>query len=61
MKMFGWAESEIIDKLRPCFAHYDADDIKKALEHTKLLFTKLARICAKKYAYISGVGAVDSR
>lgn len=55
-----WAEEPIVQELKSCFAHYDREDIKKALKHTEHLFTRLARVCANAWNYTTGVPEVDS-
>lgn len=55
-----WAEEPIVQELKSCFAHYDREDIKKALEHTEHLFTRLARVCANAWNYTTGIPEVDS-
>lgn len=47
-----WAENTIIEELKQCFGHYDAKDIKSALEHTTALFTRLSKVCAEKYGFL---------
>lgn len=56
-----WADEDIVQELSQCFAHYDADDIKKALDHTAALFTRLSKVCAEKYDYVSGVKMIDNK
>ena len=48
-----WADDEIKEKLKMCFAHYDVEDMKPALVSTKNLFAKLAVQVAdiKDYQY----------
>jgi len=48
-----WADDEIKEKLKGCFAHYDGEDMKKALVCTEKLFAELARKAAgmKGYTY----------
>jgi len=45
-----WADEEIKEKLKGCFARYDAEDMKQALAKTEKLFAELAR----KAAYMKG-------
>lgn len=49
----SWADADVLEELRACFAHYDADDMKNALVHTHELFAALARKTAQElhYAY----------
>jgi len=46
-----WAEPEAVKKLRGAFAHYDREDIKRALLVTMNLFSRLATETATKLAY----------
>lgn len=48
-----WAEDEITEKLKSCFAHYDRDDMIFALISSYELFSRLAKLCAGycKYSY----------
>ncbi len=55
----NWTSANILEELHGCFAHYDANDIALALEHTNVLFTRLARDCARKFGYVCGVDAID--
>ncbi len=38
-----WAEPDIVQELKHCFAHYDPDDILTALNNTVALFSRLCR------------------
>jgi aminoglycoside 6-adenylyltransferase len=46
-----WADKEIIDRLRSCFAHYDRDDIISALISNYELFSNLAKCVASYCSY----------
>lgn len=37
-----WADEFVLEKLKECFAHYDKEDMKKALYSTHELFAKLS-------------------
>ena len=47
-----WADDWILEKLTVCFAHYEKNDIGKALVHTHELFKKLATDVADMNRYI---------
>ena len=47
-----WADDWILEKLTVCFAHYEENDIGKALVHTHELFKKLAADVADMNRYI---------
>ena len=47
-----WADDWILEKLTVCFAHYEKNDIGKALVHTHELFKKLAADVADMNRYI---------
>ena len=42
-----WAGEEIVSELAECFAHYDKDDILRALKKTHELFVRITRELAK--------------
>lgn len=46
-----WADDDIKSKLIDCFAHYDFEDMKKALDATEKLFARLAGEIAKMLGY----------
>ena len=46
-----WAEEAVRQKLKECFAHYDKEDMWKALTATEELFTGLARETAQMKGY----------
>ena len=46
-----WADDRIIDDIKGCFAHYDEDSIKIALENTMGIFRKLAVEVADEIGY----------
>lgn len=46
-----WAGDDILEKLKNCFAHYDKDDIKKALIATHKLFDSIAKAVAEIRGY----------
>lgn len=46
-----WAEDWIIQKLSNCYAHYEKNDIKKALSSTMELFRLVAVEVAGKLNY----------
>ena len=46
-----WADDWILEKLTVCFAHYEKNDIGKALVHTHELFKKLAADVADMNGY----------
>ena len=47
----NWADEEILSSLKECFAHYDKDDIKKALIKTHELFARITRELAEVEGY----------
>ena len=47
----SWAEPDVKDELRSCFARYDADECKKSLDATFRLFVRLASAAAEKRGY----------
>ena len=49
--MDRWADGTVLAELKNCFAHYDADDCRKALAATHKLFVRLARAVAEKRGY----------
>ena len=53
----SWAGDEILSELRNCFAHYDNDDIKKALIKTHELFARITKELAEFEGYEYPVGA----
>lgn len=54
-----WTEEFIRDKLRNCFARYNAEEMLSALENTKQLFLLLSRECAAAYNYTTGIDEID--
>lgn len=48
-----WAGDKVLSELKECFAHYDREDIEKALIRTHYLYEKTTRKIAeiKKYCY----------
>ena len=46
-----WADSEILEQLKNCFAHYDRDDILRALRATHNLFDEVAVAVAEAEGY----------
>lgn len=46
-----WADPSVLAELRSCFAHYDAEDCKKALDATHALFARLASAVAEKRGF----------
>ncbi len=52
-----WAGEEILAELKECFAHYDKDDIKKALIKTYELFARITKELAEAYGYEYPAGA----
>lgn len=46
-----WAEKEILESLKTCFAHYDKEDMVAALLSTKELFAGLAFETAERKGY----------
>jgi len=46
-----WADKTICEQLTLCFGHYDKDDLKKALDETHNLFSKLAKETAENMRY----------
>ena len=46
-----WADNEILSDLQKCFAHYDKDDIKRALIRTHELFARITRELAEAEGY----------
>ena len=46
-----WAEKEILESLKTCFAHYEREDMVAALVSTKELFSKLAYEAAERKGY----------
>lgn len=55
-----WADEKITNELSGCFARYDAVDLHSALNSTKKLFIELAKVCAEKYGYTTGVSEIDN-
>ena len=47
----SWAESDVLDELEGCFAHYDTADCERALLATHRLFARLSRAAAKKKGF----------
>ena len=52
-----WADEKILADLKDCFAHYDKDDIKKALIKTHELFACITRELAEIEGYEYPTGA----
>jgi aminoglycoside 6-adenylyltransferase len=52
-----WADNEILSDLQKCFAHYDKDDIKRALIRTHELFARITRELAEAEGYEYPAGA----
>ena len=46
-----WAGADTAQELRACFAHYDREDMAKALAATVRLFARLGREAAQKHGY----------
>lgn len=46
-----WADDDIVEELKHCFAHYDKDDIRKALVATHKLFDRIAKAVAEILGY----------
>lgn len=46
-----WADEDIINELKNCFAHYDSDDIMRALWATHNLFDRTAKVVAQTLGY----------
>jgi aminoglycoside 6-adenylyltransferase len=46
-----WAGEEILSEIKECFAHYDKDDIKRALIKTHELFARITRELAEVEGY----------
>ena len=53
----NWAGDEILSEISECFAHYDKDDIKKALIKTHELFARITRELAESEGYEYPYGA----
>lgn len=47
-----WADSETLNGLRECFAHYDTEDCKRALLATHRLFAELASAVAEIRGFV---------
>ncbi len=47
----SWAEPQVLSELAPAFAHYELDDLKKALGQTVRLHKSLSTETAKKLDY----------
>jgi len=47
-----WADCEITESLKICFAHYEQEDIISALLASARLFSKTARAAADKHGYV---------
>jgi aminoglycoside 6-adenylyltransferase len=47
-----WADSRVVDGLGQAFAHYDAEDIERALLTTAELFRWLAQETAEQFGYL---------
>lgn len=47
----GQADDDILEELKHCFAHYDKDDIRKALMATHKLFDRIAKAVAEILGY----------
>ncbi len=54
-----WADADVREELKQCFAHYDCEDMKQALLATKKLFAKLAKQTAEMLGYQYPVGAEE--
>lgn len=54
-----WADADILDALKKCFAHYDAEDMKNALVETHKLFSFVTRAIADKKGYKYPDGAEE--
>lgn len=52
-----WAGDEILSEISECFAHYDKDDIRKALIKTHELFARITRELAELEGYVYPDGA----
>ena len=52
-----WADKEILADIKECFAHYDKDDIKKALINTHALFARITKKLAEVERYEYPIGA----
>ena len=48
----SWAGDEILSEISECFAHYDKDDIRKALIKTHELFARISRELAELEGYV---------
>lgn len=46
-----WAEDDILKELKYCFAHYEKDDIMRALLATHKLFDRIAKTVAEMLGY----------
>ena len=53
----SWAGDEILSEISECFAHYDKDDIRKALIKTHELFARITRELAELEGYVYPDGA----
>ena len=53
----NWAGEEILSDLKECFAHYDKDDIMRALIKTHELFARITRGLAEVEGYEYPTGA----
>ena len=55
----NWAGEDILAEMRECFAHYDKDDIKKALIKTHELFARITKELAEIEGYEYPTGAEE--
>jgi aminoglycoside 6-adenylyltransferase len=55
----SWAGEEIISEIKECYAHYDKDDIKKALIKTHELFARITKELAEIEGYEYPTGAEE--
>ncbi len=46
-----WADNTVLEGLKDCFAHYDADDCRRALQQTHRLFSQLSKAAAEKKGF----------
>ena len=46
-----WADDWILNDMKKCFAHYESEDVKSALDATHLLFEKVTRRIAEAEGY----------
>ena len=53
----SWAGDEILSEISECFAHYDKDDIRKALIKTHELFARITKELAETLGYEYPTGA----